>query len=227
MRYLGGKEKIAKIICDYLESVRKPNQLFVDLTVGGASIISKMSSPKVAYDIHKPLIHLYNALSSGHIELPDTVSELQYHSAKSYEDSDPIKAFIGFGCSFSGKYFAGYAKSSNRNYAKNAKNSLIKKFKTLKGVNFECQSLFDYVGSGNLIYIDPPYIGTTKYSINFDYDLFWDKVRELSINNDVYISEYTAPNDFKCVLQMEKIRGLRNSKGEQIKTLEKLWRLVC
>ena len=37
-------------------------------------------------------------------------------------------SFVGFGCSFAGKWFGGYARSNDkRNYAKMAKNSLNKK----------------------------------------------------------------------------------------------------
>lgn len=225
MRYLGGKERIANKICSFLESVRRPGQEFVDLTVGGCSIISRMGYPKKGYDVHKALITLYNALSGNLIELPDTVTLDDYKLAKNYDDENPLKAFIGFGCSFSGKYFGGYARSKRGDdFVKNAKNSLIKKFKTLKNVHFICDSLFNYNENNKLIYIDPPYQGTTKYSVNFDYDKFWNKVRELSKQNDVYVSEYNAPEDFECVLEIPKKLGLRKNEGGQIITTEKLFK---
>lgn len=225
MQYLGGKEKISKQICNFLESVRKPGQLFVDLTVGGCSIISKMQYPKEGYDIHPALISLYKKLSTGDITLPDSVTYEEHKLARNFSNDNPLKAFIGFGCSFAGDYFRGYAKNNRgQNYAKNAKNSLIRKFKTLQNVKFEQLDLFLYEGCSNLIYIDPPYKGTTKYSVDFNYDLFWDKVRELSKNNDVYVSEYQAPSDFTCVFKVDKKLGLRKKEGGQIMTEEKMFK---
>lgn len=225
MQYLGGKEKISKKICNFLESVRKPGQLFVDLTVGGCSIISKMQYPKEGYDLHPALISLYKKLCEGDVELPDIITQEEYKAARAFSDDNPLKAFIGFGCSFSGRYFKGFARNSRGcNYAKSAKNSLIKKFKTLQNVKFEQLDLFLYEGCGNLIYIDPPYKGTTKYSIKFDYNLFWNKVRELSKNNDVYVSEYNAPDDFLCVLELKKKLGLRKLDKGQVVTIEKVFK---
>lgn len=225
MRYLGGKERISKQICNFLEGVRRPGQLFVDLTVGGCSIISKMQYPKEGYDLHPALISLYKKLSINSIELPNNVTKEEYELAKNLSDDNPLKAFIGFGCSFSGKYFAGHARGElGRNYAKGAKNSLLKKFKTLQNVKFEQLDLFLYNGSGNLVYIDPPYQGTTKYKVHFDYNNFWNKVRELSKQNDVYVSEYRAPNDFECVFEIAKKLGLRKQEVGQVVTIEKLFK---
>ena len=53
------------------------------------------------------------------------------------------------------------------------------------------------------IYCDPPYDGnklgvSNRYSLfqNFDYNKFWNKMREWSKNNLVFISECIAPKDF-------------------------------
>ena len=56
---------------------------------------------------------------------------------------------------------------------------------------------------GCLIYCDPPYHGTTQYGANkeFYYNKFWNWIREVSKNNIVLISEYSAPEDFKCIFE--------------------------
>lgn len=224
MQYLGGKEKISKQITSFLESQREPEQLFVDLTVGGCSIISKMSYPKKGYDKHPALISLYKSLSNTSLELPDIISYEQYKEARSLDDGNPLKAFIGFGCSYSGRYFEGYAKNSRgNNFARSAKNSLLKKFKTLKNVEFVCADLFDLDFDNCLIYIDPPYTNSKEYTVKFDYNKFWDKVRQLSKKNKVFVSEYKAPNDFECVLEIKKRLGLRTKSGGQEIRIEKLF----
>jgi len=222
MQYLGGKEKVAKKIVEFLESKRKPGQLFIDGTVGGASIITRMSGDRLGIDVHSSLICLYNAILTG-FEPPSAVSELDYENAKSLPDNNPLKAFIGFGCSFSGKYFSGYARGSiDRNYAQNAKNSLEKKFKNKIGLSFKNMSLFDLDVEGALIYLDPPYANTTKYSVDFNYNKFWDKVRDLSKNNLVYISEYSAPEDFKCVYEFNRNLEMHCNHAEKIR-IEKIF----
>lgn len=56
----------------------------------------------------------------------------------------------------------------------------------------------------SIIYCAPPYNGTTKYKDNFDSDAFWqwcrDKAKE---GHTVYVSEYNAPEDFKCIWEKQ------------------------
>jgi len=79
---------------------------------------------------------------------------------------------------------------------------------------------------GMLIYCDPPYENTTKYSgvPNFSTTDFWDIMREWSVNNDVYISEYNAPVDFESVLDIETKTSIRDSSGNVCNRVEKLFK---
>ena len=76
-----------------------------------------------------------------------------------------------------------------------------------------------------LIYCDPPYCGTTQaYGTgNFDTEKFWDVMRLWSQNNDVYISEYLAPEDFECVLEIPTKIDIRNKDNQMEKRTEKLF----
>ena len=57
----------------------------------------------------------------------------------------------------------------------------------------------------------PPYQGTTKYdNRKFEYDVFWQWVRDVSKNNCVFVSEYSAPKDFECIWQ-KKCKTLLDS----------------
>ena len=62
-----------------------------------------------------------------------------------------------------------------------------------------------------LIYCDPPYANTTKYTgtPDFDTDKFWDVMRKWSKDNDIYISEYEAPDDFISVLDIATKTNIR------------------
>lgn len=43
MQYLGGKSKIRKQIASFLESLRKPNQVYFEPFVGGGWVLQEMS----------------------------------------------------------------------------------------------------------------------------------------------------------------------------------------
>ena len=80
---------------------------------------------------------------------------------------------------------------------------------------------------GCLIYCDPPYSNTTAYAINrgFDHEAFWERNRELEARgHTVIISEYTAPDDFSCVLEIKTITELRMANGQRDLRTERLFR---
>lgn len=70
---------------------------------------------------------------------------------------------------------------------------------------------------------DPPYQSKTGYknSKNFDYDKFWEIIRQWSKNNWVFVSEESAPNDMTCIWEQEVSRSL-NPKNKT-KATEKLF----
>ena len=125
MQYFGGKARLAPQIVTYLNSIRGSRH-FHEPFVGGANIVSNMIGCRFAYDLCQPLITMYNALQTGWVP-PIKVSETDYNLLNERRDAcDPMTAFAGFGCSFAGKYFGGYARdNTGRNYASNAKNSLM------------------------------------------------------------------------------------------------------
>jgi DNA adenine methylase len=72
-----------------------------------------------------------------------------------------------------------------------------------------------------LIYCDPPYINTTKYNHDIDHNKFheWcrDRARE---GHTIFVSEYTAPDDFKLVFEKEVLCELdKNSKSKRTERL--------
>ena len=79
-----------------------------------------------------------------------------------------------------------------------------------------------------LIYCDPPYQNTTKYSTNsFDYDVFWNWCRKMSNDNIVLISEYNAPDDFGCIWSKEHLANFDCKRGmdiEKKRRVEKLFK---
>lgn len=105
MQYLGGKTRIAKQIAAEIDKVRRPGQLVWDAFCGGLSMSRALlkNGPVLSTDACAPLIHLYCAVQNGWGP-PSEVSEATYRAAKSLPDTDPMKAFCGFACSFGGKF---------------------------------------------------------------------------------------------------------------------------
>lgn len=228
MQYFGGKAKIAKYIVSYLEEVRKENQIYIEPFVGGANIVSKMSGVRKAYDFNEYLIEMYKAVQNGY-ELPNIITEKDYKNIKENKDKNKaLTGFVGFGCSFAGKWFGGYARDygSKREYAETSKRSLLKKMATMQDVEFVYADYKTLSFENCLIYCDPPYRNTTKFSgtPDFDTDEFWNVMRNWSKNNDVYISEYDSPDDFKCVLEIPTKTDIRNSKNKMESKIEKLFK---
>ena len=232
MHYFGGKVRIAKDLSIYLNSVLKENQPFVDLFCGSCNIISKIDDNRlrIANDKHYYLIEMWKALQNGW-EMPNEISEEEYQYIRNNKDEKPyLTGFVGFGCSYSGKWFGGYCRdNTNRNYCLNAKNSNLKILKKINNVVFYNKDYNDVeIPFGSLIYCDIPYKNTTQYCKNevgvFNHDEFYQWVRENSDKYEIYISEYkhNIPNDFEIVWEKNSKKDIRNKKNEQEKTIEVL-----
>lgn len=225
MRYFGGKARTCKEIAKVLESYRKEGQDYLEPFVGAGWVICQMSGKRYGLDKHPHLIAMYQELQKGW-EPPKEISKEEYKKAKEGEYESHLMGFVGFGCSFAGKWFGGYAKSKDRNYCLNAHNSVMKKMETMKDVIFKNADYLDLKPKGLLIYCDPPYQSTIQYSLvgDFDSEVFWETMREWSKNNTVLISEYQSPNDFEVVWEKQVKTDIRNSKNEKEKRTEKLFK---
>lgn len=227
MQYLGGKTSIAKKLCEHINQFSR-DKTYYEPFVGGLSVLQHVTAKaRHASDICDPLIQLYLELQKGWIP-PDIISEALYHEAKQGLVAPHMQAFIGFGCSFGAKWFGGYARNKKaQNYARCARNSLLKKMNTCMDVKFACHPYTALTPLDSVIYCDPPYQGTTQYGYikgQFDYVLFWDTMRAWSKNNIVFISEYQAPSDFECVLEIPKTTLIRNKENESEKRTERLFK---
>lgn len=205
MHYFGGKQRISTELAALINKIAKYYPIYIEPFVGSAAILCKINHRRrIASDANVALINMWRALSSGWVP-PDQCTKELYLSIKAAADiTNPLTAFVGIGCSYSGKWFGGFAKdSSGRNYCSNAKNSVMKKLNGLHGVTWLVGEYDSISYRGNaFVYCDPPYSGTTGYTAvgTFDSDKFWEFVRCLTrLNKMVLVSEYLAPQDF-CVL---------------------------
>ena len=82
---------------------------------------------------------MLQAVQNGY-ELPEYISEEKYKYIKEHKDEDmALTGFVGFGCSFGGRFFEGYARNATgTNYAMQSKKSLLKDMSTLMDAQFLC-----------------------------------------------------------------------------------------
>ena len=232
MQYFGGKQRISKELSNFLNNNLKDGQPFVDLFCGACNIVSKIDSNRlrIANDKHKYLIAMWKSLQQGR-EMPNSISEEQYEYIRDHKDEDmALTGFVGFGLSYSGKWFGGYCRSKdNRNYCLNAKNSNNKILPYIMDVDFKCCDYKDVdIPVGAMVYCDIPYKGSTQYDKkevgDFNHDEFYEWVRVNSNKYDIYISEYkkNIPNDFSIVWERNSKKDIRNNKNEREDTVEVL-----
>ena len=221
MQYLGGKYRTWKEIARFLRALRSEKQVYFEPFVGGAWVLQGMYGERIASDLNEALITMWKSLQNGWIQ-PSELQEWEYQHLKETQDPcNPLTAFAGFGCSFSGKWFGGYAKNNRGDdYIRNSRNSLVEIVPFIKGVNFEFRDYREFSPSGMLIYCDPPYQGMTGYGAvgKFDNIQFWEVMRQWSKLNTVVISEYSAPQDFECVYEIDTKTELRTVNGRDNRT---------
>ena len=228
MQYMGGKSRISKQIAEILNSAIDKDRPFVSLFCGSCAIESKVqANVKILNDKHPYLIAMWKALQNGWMP-PDVVTKEEYYRVKANMDENPaLTGFVGFGCSFGGVWFSSYAHNKRKDdYCGQAKRGLLKDLVGIQSATFTCLDYHDIkIPNDAVVYCDPPYAGTTGYSTgDFDNAAFWDYMRQLSKQCDVYISEESAPDDFECIWSKEKVRTLEKSDNLGRVKVEKLFK---
>lgn len=229
MKYMGSKARHAKEILPIILAGRTEGQWYVEPFVGGANVIDKVSGNRIASDFNPYVVALWQAVADGWVP-PDVVTEDEYKSANSDRTVDARTAFIGFACSYGAKWFGGYARGRSakgewRNYADEAKRALVKTASGIRGVQFHHCSYDQLdIPLQSIIYCDPPYAGTTGYATGaFDHAEFWQWCRDkVSEGHKVYVSEYTAPEDWHCVWEKQVNNTLTKDTGSK-KGVERLF----
>ena len=233
MVYMGSKNRIAKYLLPFLTKYLTPGRWYVEPFVGGANLIDKIKHNKrIGSDINKYLIALFEALQIG-VDFPTYITKEEYNKVRDNKDKYPdwYVGYVAYVCSFRGIYWGSHADNNNKRkngrvehrQAEQIRNFLSQK-ESLKDVFFKCSPYDELdIPNGSIVYCDPPYAGTSDYKQGcvFDSNKFFDWCRIITNKgNDVFISEYNAPNDFIEIWNMGINMNL-NSYGR--KPIEKLF----
>lgn len=226
MRYLGGKSRLSKYIAPIIKNHSDGKEQYVEPFVGSAAVAERLarngfSLPMLLADAAEDLILMYRKLQSGWVP-PTRVPEHFYKTLMNCNTPSALRGFVGYGCSWGGKFFGGYARGEGRNYAAESSRALRKTINHLGGARFILSDYRELVlDAPSIIYCDPPYRGTTKYEAvpEFCSDDFWVRVRGWeSEGHTVIVSEYAAPEDFVCIWQKKHHTSVRSKEGSERRT---------
>lgn len=220
MKYVGGKERLAKYLLPIIIQGRVEGQYIVEPFGGGGNITQHFTGNRVYNDVNECLVACLQALSEGW-QPPKEITRgfysecrTKYNTLSYTEDEKKIIGYVGINGSYGGRYYdGGYAGitctklGKERNYPLEAYNNVTKQFSNskMKGVTYISGSYLDLnIPPNSIIYCDPPYKGTKEYieakKSGFDSDKFWKWCFEMKTRGHVvYVSEYKAPPEVECV----------------------------
>lgn len=231
MQYLGGKTKHASVIVDTILKASPTKTKWIEPFIGGGSVVTKVPKTFKIYgsDANLNVIELYKHVQQGE-ELPSEVTEAQYKAVKQTPENYCAWyiGLVSIGCSFGGKEWGGYARSTEAdgspvNFAARAKKKLL-------GMNFSeihlttCNYPEVSIDRNCIVYCDPPYAGTTGYKTKFDSVAFWKWAEGAATVADVYVSEYSAPPGWEAIWEKETA-SLAGKASVGKRATEKLFRL--
>ena len=172
---------------------------------------------------------MWQAALSGWVP-PVSVTLEEYKRLRTAEPS-ALRGFVGFGGSFGGKWFGGYARGGKtRNYLAESSRAVIKAIAkmTRTGTEIVFRHARYHEGHGTprmVIYCDPPYAGTLGYkgTDDFDHAAFWqwaeDQTRTGAL---VVVSEYSAPDGWQCVAEFDHMMSVASPERRK-QTVERIF----
>lgn len=247
MKYMGSKKRLQKYLAPQINKIIKEKGIkkYVEPFVGGANMIEAIEcDTKIGIDNNKYLIALLREVADNGLDrLPRKITREHYNEVRdAYNNNNTDNKFedyyigyIGFMASYNGRFFdGGYSghaimekgKTKPRDFIRQTINNLEKQVDKIRDVIFIHGDYRDFSYHNCLIYCDIPYKDTKKYltSQGFDYESFYEWVKETSKKNFVIVSEYWMPEEFTEVWSKESNTNLMDTQGGKRKTkIEKLF----
>jgi len=237
MHYAGSKSKVRGITL-VIQSFIPHGGIYWEPFVGAGRMIERINNcRRYGSDLDVHIIDLLKAMQNGW-QPPGSLSEKEYQHwmkvAKTTKTRDPMIAFVGYGCSFGGVFFGGYArceKGVNKTVAAiHARNQLLSSRRMIQGVELRVRNYTKGLWideQPDVIYADPPYEGTRKVGGlgGFDNTAFWKWCQQQAgLGSVVLVSEYICPIGGARVIWERQVRkSLRATDG----TTHKVERLYC
>lgn len=238
MQYMGGKSMIARSLVAAILSDTGLRDVWFEPFVGGANVMEQAAPHfrvSVGADAHPDLISMWRAVTEESWSPPGELTKGEYLGLRGAAVS-PLRGFAGFGCSFGGKWFGGWAGDHDRSGTRDPLLKVSIREVSRQGLVFRTadtrfrESLFGGLTppDGSVVYCDPPYRGTTGYETGaLDQTEFYATLRQWSGRGcAVYVSEYREPMGvpFREVWSRQKRKVLEASQNREVVT-ERLFRI--
>jgi len=164
---------------------------------------SRRFSRIIANDAHPDLIRMWYALSREGWIPPKWVSKEEHTRLKNSRVPSALRGYAGFCCSFGGHFFSTHehrlGKRGNgveRSGQDGEWRSVTRRSKAFRNVelrNIDYEEIL--IPPASIVYCDPPYIGTTGYSVGeFDHRRFWNTMDQwVERGAIVFVSESVGP----------------------------------
>jgi DNA adenine methylase len=208
--------------------------VYVEPFVGGANVMAAVvAARRIGADAHPYLIALHRAIAAGWVP-PAGIDRDTFEAVRDNLAFFPahVVGFVGFGASLQGAFFRGFDRGTvdpkKPEYLVDRAAGLSKVLQAahagpLRGVEWR-HSNYDQldIPDGAYVYCDPPYAGTAGYSTGtFDHVAFWRWASALRGRCTVRVSEFSAPDGWRCVWEQE--RPLMGSGAARRTKIERLF----
>jgi DNA adenine methylase len=229
MRYVGGKSRIAKHLAGIILDAGRERSTYIEPFLGGAAVAAEVAPSfdrSILADAVPDIALMWSAARDGWTP-PDEVTLEEYAALRAAEPS-PLRGFVGFGCSFGGKWFGGLSKGTKGDGAATSSRVVARQAAKLEGADVRCadyRELTPDVGPDCIIYCDPPYAGTTGYGAAGDWDAeeFWATAEAWAESGAVVlVSEYAAPAGWVPVWEKPQRRQLQGG-ADRLFAVERLF----
>lgn len=211
MRYLGGKSRHAKAIAAVINPIRGTRTLW-DPFCGGLASAAAFGGELVCTDVHPGLVALYQEVQRDPaflvaFEVPGLLTRELFAAAKAADRACPVATLIRVGGAYGGDPSGGPVLTDWNGACRLGQTvrSLRRQMRTLGAARF---GVHDFLAGAPysipaelahanswVMYLDPPYPGTTGYGFAFDYDAFRRRARAWAVCTDVWVSGYEWPSD--------------------------------
>lgn len=203
-----------------------PIDNYVEPMLGACGVMTHMGEFCDSWSIRQygsdgceELIMLWDEVLRGVFRHPTTnpIDKTCWMKLKHMEQPTAIKAYVGFGYSFSGIYFGAFTPTYKGNRLEQSLYKQASKFPNLKVRHCDYQSALDGVNGRSVIYCDPPYTeGTYKFGSSFAYEenKFQQQVLTWKAQGHmVFVSESELPFG-EIVMELEKFCPNKTKTGQ-------------
>jgi DNA adenine methylase len=229
MLYLGGKGRTGRAIAAAILANTPRRGHLLEPFVGGGNTFKHLAphfSSLSVGDIHVDLMLMWEAAACGW-KPPTSVTEHEYAEARKAPPS-ALRSFIGFGSSYGGKWWGGYARNkvvgmNERSHPDYYVRLASKDVVTIGALMTRADRRHgaykiwsQCITTSTIVYADPPYANTTTYRVeDFDHDDFWRTMGWWGdMGAHVFVSEYNAPAGWRPIWSKDQRRKVSGGTGQ-------------